>query len=934
MPIPTLTFTNPWLLLLLPVCLALTIFLGPRAKHRTAFSRVSAIVLRGIGLTLLILAMAGTGLSRRADVTATVFAVDLSESAVTSLENALALIQEAEVYRTEKDAAGIVAFGENAATESLPAVDNHVGTLRSYVNHEYTNIAAALTAAQSIFPEGMNRRIVLVSDGLENIGSAVTAAQGLREAHIETDVLPLQSAVFDEVQITSIIAPRHMNKGMTYDLQAELYSKTDNAATISIYKNNRLIAETDVTVREGTNRFVFTDTADESGGLVYRAEIRPLRDRYSENNRAYAYAQVKAEPHVLVIDYKDSAAEIVRILAGSELQVTTVQAVAAPATVDLLNAYDSVVVADAPLDELPAGFDMVLESYARNTGGGVLVVGGENSYALGGYYKTGMETLLPVEMRLKDSQDVPTLGMVIVLDRSGSMTGGSYGVSKLALAKEAVIRAVDALSSDDTFGVLAFDDAFSWAVPFAPLEQNAAAVQYRIGQITEGGGTSILPGLQEAVRTLQSADTKLKHIILLTDGQAEQSGYDGVLQDMADAGITLSSIAVGSDSDQQLLQKLAEGGGGRYYYTDEFTDLPQIFTRETTLAGKAYLNNRTFTPIVGAISPLLSNIEALSPLHGYISTTAKPRADVVLQSDTEEPILATWQYGLGRTVAWTTDVSNRWATGWLATTEGTTLFRNALSWTLRQQGDGNVMLEAARAGKDCVLTLTTPIEANITAAKGMLVGADGTEHELDFRAAAPGTFRATVKDLSPGAYVTGLTLTGTDKTTHTKSETFVALGISVSYSEEYDMRRTEQGLALLEKIADITGGRVLQDVEDIYRPVAVLSIAGTSIETGLLVAALILLLLDIALRRFPRVLQGVEAWSQKHFKGLHTEFKALGQATQSLLHEAAEPKAESNTKPKQPSKAKAKRKDKPTESTAPTNTSQSLLAQKRKSGRQ
>ena len=924
-----MTFTTPWILLLLPVCLALTIWFGLRVRHRTAFVRICAIALRSIGLSLLILAMAGTGLSRRADVTASIFVIDLSESASTALPPALALIQEAEAHRTAKDAVGIIAFGESAAAESLPSVDTRIGALRSFVNADYTNIAAALTAAQSAFPEGMKRRIVLVSDGLENIGSAITAAQGLRAAHIEVDVLPLQTAVFDEVQIVGITAPRNMRKGLSYELEAELYSKTNNSAIIALYKNNRLIAETAVDIRTGTNRFVFTDTADESGGIVYRAEIRPASDRYIENNRAYAYAQVKDEPRVLVVDYDGSASEIARLLEASSAHVTTVHAVAAPATVDLLNAYDSVILADVPLDELPYGFDTVLESYVQNTGGGVLVVGGENSYALGGYYKTGLETLLPVEMRLKDSQEVPTLGMIVVLDRSGSMSGGQYGVSKLALAKEAVIRSVDALSSDDTFGVLAFDDGFSWAVPFAVLGRSAAAVQNRIGQITEGGGTSILPGLQEAVRTLQAADTKLKHIILLTDGQAEQSGYEGVLRDMADAGITLSSIAVGSDSDQRLLKSLAEGGNGRYYYTDEFTDLPQIFTRETTLAGKAYLNNRTFVPSIGAVNPILTGISALPPLDGYISTTAKPRADVVLRSDTDEPILAAWQYGLGRTVAWTTDASNRWAGGWLASDEGTSLLRNALSWTLRQQSDGNVALSATRDGKDCVLTLTTPIEANITAVTGTLAGADGEAHALDFRASAPGAFRATVADLPPGAYVAGLTLAARDASDTTPNNTFVSLGVSVSYSEEYDMRRTEQGTALLAKIADITGGRVLQSAEDIYRPVATLSFAGASIETELLAAALILLLFDIALRRFPSILNKLEAWLQKRLFGLRTVTQTVSNAAQTLLQEQKTTPANAPA-PKQPKKQKQSKEPAP----KAANTSSALLAQKKKSGRQ
>ena len=923
------TFANPYLLLLLPVCVALTVWLGARAKRHSRFIRIFSVTLRSIGLCLLILAMAGTGLSRRADVTATIFAVDMSDSAKAHVDRALAVLREAEAFRTSKDAAGIVAFGGNAVIESVPSVDTKIGDLQSFVDGKYTSLAAALGMAQSAFPEGMTRRVVLVSDGLENADNALTAARALREAQIAVDVLPMQAEVFDEVQLVGLTVPRQVNKNLTYEIEAEIYSTTANAASISVYKNNTLVAASDVALRAGSNRFVFTDTAEEGGGTVYRAEVRPLRDRFAENNRAYAYGYVAAEPRILLLDYKGSAAELSKMLAASKANVTVLNAVAAPSELDRLNAYDCVVLADVPLDALPAGFDAMLESYVRNTGGGVVAVGGENSYALGGYYNTGLETLLPVEMRLKDMQEVPNLGMVIVLDRSGSMTSGSYGVSKLSLAKEAVIRSVDSLNAQDTFGVLTFDDGFEWAVPLALLGGSASAVQARLAQISAGGGTSILPALQEAANVLANADTKLKHIVLLTDGQAERSGYDTTLNLMANAGITLSTIAVGSDSDLRLLQELAERGGGRYYYTDEFTDLPQIFTKETTLAGKVYLNNRTFYPTVGTVSPLLTGVSALSPLDGYISTTAKPRADVVLRSDTDEPVLAAWQYGLGRAVAWTTDAVGRWTSGWLASGEGADLLRNAVSWTLRRQSHGDISLSLTMAGQNGELVLTTPFEDGVSAAAGVLAGMDGAEYPLTLRASAPGEFRATIDNIEAGAYVAGLTL-ATEA-----GEMNASLGVSVSYSAEYDMRRMERGAALLAKIAETTGGQVLKSAEDIYRPIQATAAAGTAVATELLTAALVLLLIDIALRRFPRVLLAWERWLNARLAALSAMWARTAQAAGKALQEkplappaAQAPSEGEATKPIKPIRKKEKP-GKPAEPSAAATTN-TLLAHKRK----
>ena len=913
---PDFTFTTPWVLALMPLLLAATVFFGLRAKRRTRFARICAIVVRSVGLCLLVLAMAGTGMSRQSDLTAHIFALDLSDSAAPGLSAALAAIQAGE-GRTDTDALGIVAFGAEASVEKLPSTDARLSELYSWADGAYSNLASALTVSQSAFPEGMKRRVVLVSDGLETLGNALTAARTLQAAQIEVDVLPLPAGQFDEVQLVSLTAPRQVSKNAEYELETLIYSTSDNDVSIAVYKNNRLVAAADVHVRAGENRFAFTDIADEGGGIALRAEIRAVNDRFTQNNRAFAYSYVADAPKVLVIGYENSEADIVKILKAAGVNITVTQAAAAPSTVDRLNAYDSVLLADAPLDVMPDGFADALESYARNTGGGVLCIGGENSYALGGYYNTPLETLLPVEMRLKDMEDVPNLGMIVVLDRSGSMTSGSYGISKLELAKEAVIRAVDALSPEDTFGVIAFDDGFDWAVPFAALGGSASAVQSRIAQITPGGGTSILPGLTEAVRVLAASDTKLKHIILLTDGQAETSGYNNVLAQMADAGITLSGIAVGADADRRLLEELSDKGGGRFYYTDEFTDLPKIFTKETNLAGKVYLNQRTFYPALGVVSPILSGITAFSPLDGYISATAKPRADVILTSDTDEPVLAAWQYGLGRTVAWTTDAAGMWTADWLADGTGEALLRNAVSWTLRRQDGGDVTLDTVMEGKDSVLTLTTALADNITAVTGVLTGADGMERALEFRAA--------VKDLEPGAYVAALS------TTAPEGERHVPLGVSISYPAEYDMRRLARGAELLTKIAETTGGRVLSLEDTLYRPVAAVSFAGVNVTRELLAAALVLLLADIALRRFPGLLNRLESFLRRGLQTARGAGVKLVSAASDFTKDADKPDM---TVPKIKEKKPARKPVKPDAPPVETvNTANALLTQKRKSGR-
>ena len=184
-------------------------------------------------------------------------------------------------------------------------------------------------------------------------------------------------------------------------------------------------------------------------------------------------------------------------------------------------------------------------------------------------------------MEMKIKGEVPSLGIMLVIDKSGSM-GGQGVYSKIEIAKEAAIKALDSLKPKDKIGVIAFDGAAQWVVEFTDIKNKDDIID-SIGTIRAGGGTSIIPALDEAYLALKDADTKQKHIILLTDGQAESSGYYQLLENINKAGITVSTVAVGQGADEYLLSTIAEEGNGRYYFVDDFSTIPHIFTKETML---------------------------------------------------------------------------------------------------------------------------------------------------------------------------------------------------------------------------------------------------------------------------------------------------------------------------------------------------------------
>jgi hypothetical protein len=267
-------------------------------------------------------------------------------------------------------------------------------------------------------------------------------------------------------------------------------------------------------------------------------------------------------------------------------------------------------------------------------------------------------------MQIKNEARKPPVTILFIIDQSGSMAENSGGASKLELAKEAVIRSIQLMFPGDQVGVVTFDDSARWAVPITPLADPKTIIQ-AVGSIRSGGGTDILAGIEAAAVSLPGVESPVKHIILLTDGGADPAGIPELVNELKiNHGITLSAVGVGQDA-APFLPTLAELGGGRYHAASTPAAIPSIFTQETTLVGRAYLIEEEFQPELGSASPILMGIDTLPPLQGYIATSPKIAATSVLLSPQGDPILATWQYGLGKTAAFTSDATSRWAGGWI-----------------------------------------------------------------------------------------------------------------------------------------------------------------------------------------------------------------------------------------------------------------------------
>lgn len=813
----------------------------PRRRQRTI------LALRLTLLTALILALAGAELQWTVRSETVMFVVDRSASLSAAGQTIDDWLKEALAERPESDPAGIVTVGTEAMVELLPSRQPSFRSVEGAVDENHTNLAGGLRLAAGLFPDDTRRRIVLISDGQENIGQALTEAQKLAAQGVRIDVLPLTTASGPDVLVRSLTAPGVLHAGESFALTVVVESTIAGQGTLRIYGDRAQIGEQTVTLRPGINRFHVTARVGAAGFHGYRATIDADDDTRSQNNQASTFVRVLGQPRVLIVEGKAGAGgNLARALAARDLDVSTIRPGEMPQSLSELRQYATVVLCDVPATDLTDSVMTQLEVAVRDLGLGLVMTGGEDSFGPGGYFRTPIERALPVNMDLRGKGELPSLGLVLVVDKSGSMSEGAWGVTKVDLAKEAAMRATEVLTAQDRIGVLAFDDAAKWAVELQSPE-DLGVIQDAIGTIRADGGTDIYPALELAYRALKDSPTKLRHIILLTDGMSNAGGgYPALLEQMKAAGISLSTVAVGSDADQNLLSYLAQAGNGRYYATAEYSTIPKIFSKEAILASRNYLVDRTFVPAVGTASALLRGVtEAGVPsLDGYVATSQKAAAEQVLLSDNGDPVLIAWQYGLGRSVAWTPDLSGRWTGRWVGWEGFARLLANAVDWTLPATdpaaADATLTSEA---GIGRIVYELSELPAEETTLTATVVNPDLTTLEAPLTAVAPGRYEASFDAAMPGLYLTTITEAGADGRVRAR----MATGLAVPYSPEY--LPASGGSDLLTAIAAATGGKVLTDPAGAFADHAPPVRAHLPLWPGLLTLAAILLPLDIASRR-------------------------------------------------------------------------------------
>nr|MBA3450209.1 VWA domain-containing protein [Chloroflexia bacterium] len=680
----------------------------------------------------------------------------------------------------------------------------------------FTDIGAGLGLARAL-PLGGGRRIVLVSDGGENIGQAVDQAAQAALEGVPIDVLTLPGVSDADLRVDGISAPTSAWEGEPVAVLAGVETGRGGTVTVELLVDGVVKDTEQADLAEGLSSRLFTldDLAPGFHALEVRVQGDAETNRRTDDDRAPHGIVVRDRPRILLIVPEGADPGVMRgILERGGTEVTVTNPTGIPSRLSELGAWDGFV-----LDNVPASamtFDQVagLREATRSLGRGLVVIGGTSAYGPGGYAGTPLEEALPVTVKVTDGRERQQVALLLIIDKSGSMGYDPLGgKGKIEMAKEAVRLAARSLAEGDQVGLIVFNDRQEWVVPLTTIgdESTRVVIDRKIAAIEPDGGTEILPALSVGLDAIRNADADARHIVLLSDGKARtgtRESYQHLLDDALSDRTTLSTIAIGEDADTDLLNFLADEGGGRYHFTVRDEDIPQVTLEEARSAGSQSVIRGGFRPIQTAPSPILAAFDPLTlpDLAGYDFAEAKPDAQVILTSDREDPVLAKWQFGLGRVIAWTADNGSDLAAPWALWDGYDDFWAAAVRWSLPDPERRPLTVSTERDGADVVLTVAAagesgdfadflPTFASVTSATGEPVATQ------EMTQTAPGEYTIRLPAPVPGAYAVEV------RQERSSGPLLETAGITVPPSPE--TLPAPGGAALLASLAARTGGRVL-----------------------------------------------------------------------------------------------------------------------------
>jgi uncharacterized protein YegL len=552
------------------------------------------------------------------------------------------------------------------------------------------DLTSALSIAASLAVDSAADTRVVVLPGREDTIDAATfvgLTRRLAEGAIPLDTvataIPLLPSSLD---VVAAALPERLRPGETFEVAVIVSSDRARRVHTEVAHGGVVLGSVASDLVTGANRVdVPVSLLVDVREVMLRVEVVDAAD-----DRFAAAGQVAGSlvdgALVLVVAQSIELAEYFgRVLESQGLRTRSELPRRLPATLDRWTDLDTVVLIDVPAVAMHSAHQDLLKTWVRDTGGGLVIIGGPNSFGPGGYFQTDLEELSPLSARIP--HDEPEVTLVFVLDRSGSMLAPVGPVSRLDIAVEATKGAIDQLASDSQVGIIVFDAAAEVIVPVQPIS-GARSLATELDSIRAGGGTAIYPALVEARRMVATVDSATKHVIVMTDGLSQPGDFDGVLKDLEAIGATVSFVGIGDGADRAQLTHLARLGGGAFHMTTDFRALPSIMAQEAMMLSVDPI--QTGRPLPRWTEPQADFLRGLAvaasppPLEAYVRTTAKPGASVHLVDSLREdsPLFATWRYGLGHVAAFASQALGPWAPTWIETAEFARFWSQILRWTV------------------------------------------------------------------------------------------------------------------------------------------------------------------------------------------------------------------------------------------------------------
>lgn len=826
-------FDQPVWLLLIPLLGGMTAWIGRSSLSGLGTpARRAALAVRLVVITGLAGAMAEPHWRREGKDVAVTVVLDASRSIPQSVQSSVDRWVEtaAREHKRAEDRLGLVTAARDAYVQALPSRFVQ-GVDRQFIGApEGTNLAAATSLAMAIRPEDAAYRLALVSDGNETEGSLLQAAQAAKAARVPIDVLPLSYRYDNEVVVRDVAVPATARLGETVGVRVVLESQASARGRLSILMNG---VELDldpagagsgmvVDLRPGTNALSVPVTLPRHGPMEFKAVFDPLpdergqaRDAIAENNQAAGVTFVSGEGRVLVVtEDTEAASPLLGALAAARIGADAVPAAGAPASLTEWNAYDAVVLVNQPAYSFSQEQQEQLRQYVHDNGGGLVMIGGPDSFGAGGWIGSPLEEALPIRLDPPQKREMPKGALALVIHSCEIPNGVYYG-------KKVCEAAAGALSRLDLIGINEYSmrrGTSAWVLPMQPVG-DGAAVRRAINSLTFGDMSDFTPSLQLAFDALVNTDAAQRHVIVISDGDPSPPS-NALLQRFVRARISITTVGIGTHGPQsvQAMQALSGVTGGRHYEVaqGQLGKLPQIFIKEAQTVRRSLIWEGTaFTPaLVNAAAEPMRGITRVMPLSGYVVAAEREGlALVTLRGKENDPILAQWQHGLGKVVAYTSDASTRWNAAWVSWDQYRAFWEQHLRWAMRPGGSALIRVTPQNVGDETHVVVDALDPAgerlNFARFRARVARPDGTGIDLDLRMTGPGKYEGRFPSDLPGSYLVSMHYAAPGRDGGPAIEGSAHAAVTRPFADEFS--DLQDNAALLKQVADLTGGRVLDE---------------------------------------------------------------------------------------------------------------------------